>query len=499
MQFSKWWTAMKTRTTQPSNNKYYIRQVSGGWNGAVAGCPTVSGADVLCNCVGYANGRFNEIGEYGYCKYQLVCNAENFIESAKRQGLQISSKPVQGGIMVWQKGATLDGYDGAGHVAVVEEVYTDGSILTSESGWAGWAFKTVRRDNSNGRWGQASAYSFRGCIINPAVKDGKVVPTPKLVVDGIAGPATIRATQEFLGTVQDGVISGQIKRLSKYFYAITSVTFGGSGSACIKALQKWVGATVDGTLGPETIMKWQKKLGVNVDGYFGPESCKAWQRFLNDHLSPDGKKEEKKTEPAHKGEVIDISYVQKNIDFNKVKADGIVGAIIRCGFRGYGTGKLVQDEQFLNHIKGAHKAGLKIGVYFFTEAVNAQEGKEEAAFAIKLIKSAGVPIDYPIAVDTEWINAGEFVRANNISKSARTAAIKAFCEEIKAQGYRPMIYASLNWFDTKLDMSQLPYDIWCAQYYSKCQYKGKYIFWQYTSTGKINGINGVVDLNKCYL
>ena len=79
---------MKIRTTQPKNNKYYIRTVSGGYNGAVAGKPTISGANVLCNCVGYANGRFNEIGDYGRCKYQLVCNAENFIERAKRQGVK---------------------------------------------------------------------------------------------------------------------------------------------------------------------------------------------------------------------------------------------------------------------------------------------------------------------------------------------------------------------------------------------------------------------------
>ena len=488
---------MKTRTTQPRNNKYYIRQVSGGWNGAVRGTPTISGADVLCNCVGYANGRFNEIIGAGYCKYQLVCNAENFIEAAKRQGLKISQKPIQGGIMVWKKGATLSGGDGAGHVAVVEEVYKDGSILTSESGWASWAFKTVRRDNKNGRWGQAEAYSFRGCIINPAV-NGEVVPTPKLTIDGVAGAATIRATQEYFGTIQDGILSGQNKNLKKYYTAITAVSFGTGGSGCVKKLQKWLGVEADGVLGPGTIKAWQKKLGVEADGYFGANSCKAWQRFLNENLG----REKKKEEPAaskkkYNNEVIDVSYVQKNIDWEKVKADGIVGAIIRCGYRGYGSGKLCTDEQFENHIKGAHKAGLKIGVYFFTEAINGKEGKEEAAFCLNQIKKAGIPIDYPIAVDTEYINA-DGVRANNISKAKRTEAIKGFCEEIKSQGYTPMIYASLNWFDTKLNMAELPYKIWVAQYNSKCDYKGDYLFWQYTSKGEVSGIKGVVDLNKNY-
>ena len=281
---------MKTRITQPKNNKYYIRTVSGGYNGAVAGKPTISGANVLCNCVGYANGRFNEIigdpelkGVAIKFKYQLVCNAENFIESAKKQGLKISSTPIQGGIMVWQKGKTLGGGDGAGHVAVVEEVYSDGTILTSESGWNAWAFKTVRRSNSNGRWGQASAYKFRGCIINPSVKDAKVVPAPKLTVDGIGGEATVRATQKFLGTPQDGVISGQNKSLAKYYPSLKAVEFGKGGSTCVRYLQKWLGVPQDGVLDQQTIKRWQYVIGVDNDGIFGTASMKAWQKYLNEH------------------------------------------------------------------------------------------------------------------------------------------------------------------------------------------------------------------------
>lgn len=498
---------MNTRKTQPKNNKYYIRQVSGGWNGAVAGSPTVSGADVLCNCVGYANGRFNEIGGYGYCKYQLVCNAENFIESAKRQGLSISSKPVVGGIMVWQKGSTLNGYDGAGHVAVVEEIYSDGSILTSESGWASWAFKTVRRDNSNGRWGQNSYYKFRGCIINPAVKTSTVSATPKLSVDGDMGPATVRATQKFFGTVQDGVISGQIRSLQKYFTAITAVEFGEGGSTCVKKLQKWVGATQDGTLGPQTIKKWQKKIGTTADGYFGPASAKAWQKYLNNALFADKKKDEVKP-AAEKKEtlVLDVSEFQSSIDWAKVKKAGVAGVIVRCGFRGGGVPNLREDSMFLKHIQGAYKAGLKVGVYMFTTAINKAEGKEEAQYAIKQLKKSGVKISYPIAVDTEnvfWYENGKKVagRANdtNLSTAKRTEAIQGFCEEIKAQGYEPMIYASTSWFKNQLDMSKLPYKVWCAQYYTKCEYSGSYVMWQYTSEGKINGVPGVVDCNKCYI
>ena len=283
---------MKIRTECPKNNKYYIRKATGGLNGAVAGSPTQPYANVLDNCVGYANGRYNEAWNdpnlEGITKsfhVQLVCNAENFIESAKRQGLKISSTPVVGGIMVWQKGASLSDRDGAGHVAVVERVYDDGTILTSESGWASWAFKTVRRDNSNGRWGQNSYYKFRGCIINPEIKN-EITPAPKLDVDGIGGTCTVRAMQRFFGcTVQDGVISGQNSSLQKKFYpALKAVEYGKGGSPCVKNLQRWVGTTQDGIIGEQTVKAWQKKIGVASDGIFGANSMRAWQgRLLQGH------------------------------------------------------------------------------------------------------------------------------------------------------------------------------------------------------------------------
>lgn len=162
------------RTTKPANNKYYIMIPSGGWNNAIQGYPTDKTADVLCNCVGFSNGRFAEIQGKNKCTYQLVCNAENFIESAKKQGLSVSSIPVLGGIMVWQGGSTLSGNDGAGHVAVVEKILeldakgNPCKIYTSESSWGGPAFFNSTRTNDNGRWGMTSGFTFRGCIINPA-------------------------------------------------------------------------------------------------------------------------------------------------------------------------------------------------------------------------------------------------------------------------------------------------------------------------------------------
>ncbi len=168
---------MNVRTTKPtSGNKFFITKSKGGYSTCIQGSPTDSQCNVLSNCVGYACGRFNEI--IGAMKYpSLNCNAENFIERAKNTyGLEISSVPTLGGIMVWQKG-TLSGNDGAGHVAVVEKIIDNNTIYTSESGYGGSAFWNSTRRNTNGRWGLGSAYTFRGCIVNPAI--GKVVaPTP---------------------------------------------------------------------------------------------------------------------------------------------------------------------------------------------------------------------------------------------------------------------------------------------------------------------------------
>lgn len=169
---------MNIRTTKPGKgNKFYIRKASGGYSTCIQGSPKDSECDVLANCVGYACGRFNEI--IGSMKYpSLNCNAENFIERAKSTyGLEISNVPTLGGIMVWQKGNTLSGNDGAGHVAIVERIDSSNQIYTSESGYGSSAFWNSVRTNNNGRWGIGSGYTFRGCIVNPAI--GKVTAPEK--------------------------------------------------------------------------------------------------------------------------------------------------------------------------------------------------------------------------------------------------------------------------------------------------------------------------------
>jgi LysM repeat protein len=175
----------KMRTTKPeAGNKYYITKSMGGWSDAIQGNPVDPDCNVLSNCVGYAYGRFNEIGGWGYCKYLRPVNAEMFMQH--KGDLETGMMPRVGACMVWQRGATLNGGDGAGHVAIVEKVINGNEIITSESGWGSSAFWTQTRKIGNGNWGQNSSYKFLGFIYNPAecCQAGSVVTTMKPVVQG---------------------------------------------------------------------------------------------------------------------------------------------------------------------------------------------------------------------------------------------------------------------------------------------------------------------------
>lgn len=182
------------RTSKPSGNKNFITTGSGGWSTCIKGYPTDSGANVLANCVGYASGRFNEIVNIarnaGGCTYKtLNCNAENFIERAKAAGLQVGSTPRVGAIMCWQKGSLSSG-DGAGHVAIVEKIYDNNHVYTSESGYGGSAFWNQHRYNTNGRWGIGSSYSFRAFIYLPDDVQKAIGPTPTPTPAPTPGPSS---------------------------------------------------------------------------------------------------------------------------------------------------------------------------------------------------------------------------------------------------------------------------------------------------------------------
>lgn len=188
---------------------------------------------------------------------------------------------------------------------------------------------------------------------------------------------------------------------------------------------------------------------------------------------------------------IDVSLYQKEIDWNQVAASGISFAIIRCGFRGAVSGKLVEDSYFRRNIEGAKAAGIKVGVYFFTQAITEEEALEEADMVLNLCRDYS--LDLPIFIDSEEAKNG---RANNLNKQDRTKYTKVFCERITEGGQIAGVYASKVWFYDKLNTPELEkYSIWVAQYNNICDYTGKKDFWQYSSTEKINGIEGNVDVD----
>lgn len=193
---------------------------------------------------------------------------------------------------------------------------------------------------------------------------------------------------------------------------------------------------------------------------------------------------------------IDVSKWQGEIDWEKVKDDGVEFVIIRCGYRGYTKGTLIEDPMFAQNIKGATDAGLKVGVYFFTQAINEVEAVEEASMVVSLVRD--YDLQYPIFIDTE--SAGGTGRADGLDVESRTKVCDAFCATIQDAGYKSGVYASRNWYYEKVEAEELEdYVIWLAEYRSIPLYKGYYHMWQYTSKGKVDGINGNVDMNLSYL
>ncbi len=193
---------------------------------------------------------------------------------------------------------------------------------------------------------------------------------------------------------------------------------------------------------------------------------------------------------------IDVSKWNGDIDWDRVKNAGVEYAIIRAGYRGSVTGSLVEDPYFEANMKGATASGLPVGVYFFTQAVNEVEAVEEASAVLRLVRE--YDLTYPIFIDTE--GAGGNGRADGLDVDTRTLVCEAFCRTIENAGYQAGVYGSRNWYNNRLHADRLEnYCIWLAEYRSVPLYQGYYQMWQYTSKGKIDGIEGNVDMNVSYL
>lgn len=191
---------------------------------------------------------------------------------------------------------------------------------------------------------------------------------------------------------------------------------------------------------------------------------------------------------------IDVSKFQSTINWSQVKAAGIDFAIIRVGYRGATAGALVEDSQYRANIRGATAAGIPVGLYFYSQAINEEEAREEALMVLSLC--GGYRISYPIYYDTENFGGG---RADKISAAQRTACAIAFCETIRSAGYTAGVYSYASWFYNNLNFSNISkYPIWIAQYRDKLDFKYGYSIWQYTGSGRVPGISTAVDMNIAY-
>lgn len=203
-------------------------------------------------------------------------------------------------------------------------------------------------------------------------------------------------------------------------------------------------------------------------------------------------------------DVIDVSKFQGTIDWKEVKKSGIDYAFIRVGFRGYGeSGSLNVDTYYAENLSGAIKAGLKVGVYFFSQAITTEEATEEAEYVLNLIE--GYDISLPVVIDFEYASAADGLTGRlynaNLSKSTATKICKKFCAVVEKNGYTAMVYANKNMLENDLNASEIAkeYGVWLANYATSVSYEGEYDIWQYTQNGTVDGISGKVDKNFWYV
>ena len=206
----------------------------------------------------------------------------------------------------------------------------------------------------------------------------------------------------------------------------------------------------------------------------------------------------------NKSIAIDVSKWNGEIDWAKVKAQGVNYAFIRVGYRGYSSsGTIVLDSSFKENIENAIANDVKVGVYFFTQAISKAEAVKEAEFVISQIKSYDIKLPVVIDIEDSMVAQGDTSRVDDakLTRQQFTDICKGFCDTVEAAGYVPMIYANANWLNTILYTDQLEnnYSIWLANYVNKTTYTGQYDYWQYSCEGVMTGVEEDVDLNIVYL
>ncbi len=192
---------------------------------------------------------------------------------------------------------------------------------------------------------------------------------------------------------------------------------------------------------------------------------------------------------------IDVSSFQGTVDWDAVREDGIDFVMLRAGGRGWAeNGLMYEDDMFRKNCADAAEAGLKVGAYFFSQATNEAEAEEEARFLLGIIKDC--PLTYPVAFDWEHVDDNPDARTNAVSDEMLTACAVRFCDVIREGGFEPIIYFNrkLGYFFYDLSIVKT-YDFWLAEFADAPAFIYQYKMWQYSDSGSVDGISGIVDLN----
>lgn len=189
---------------------------------------------------------------------------------------------------------------------------------------------------------------------------------------------------------------------------------------------------------------------------------------------------------------VDVSAFQGDIDWVRVKNSGIRFAILRVGYRGYESGKLVEDEYIRQNLEKTQEAGMPIGAYFFSQALTIKEVDEEIEFMLNILGDR--KLEMPIVLDWEIPTAD--ARTAQMDARTLTALQEYFCKTMAEKGYTPMIYFNWTQGNTLLYLNELEsYPFWLALYQDRMTYPYHVEMWQYTASGRVPGIQGDVDIN----
>ena len=198
--------------------------------------------------------------------------------------------------------------------------------------------------------------------------------------------------------------------------------------------------------------------------------------------------------PTRRG--LDVSAYQEDVDWEQVRAGGFDFVFIRIGYRGYSVGDIFPDERARENLAGAKAAGLDVGVYFYAQAIDPEEAREEAQWCLDFL--AGESLQLPVVYDWEWVDRS--ARTGQMDKATLTECAETFCQTIESGGYAPMLYFNSHVSRDLLDLEQLAqYPFWLAQYRDQMDYPYQVDVWQYTEEGTVPGIEGDVDIDLMFI